>query len=630
MPGEERDPVVPVRRRRLKDRLPVRVRHHWKPAGALCVGLAVAVYFFGDARVSPYVTSSSRVEADAITQNIEGTVDLYDASVPHLMQLAYEQTEFDKMMKEFQDEGTKDYVSADLTIDGVHLEDVGIRLKGNSTLMSLRGNGKGMPGGGRNMPGNAGAQQGAPPAADQGANGGRDRGQNTGGGPGTTEQQPGQNTENGTTGRPPAATAGQDGTGEAPAGGQKGTGGAATGGQEGTGGAAGGPGGTDGAGGGGQGDAGGGPGGMVQYDLSAEKPEELPWLIKIDEYIEGRAYQGEREISLRPGADEQVPLNEALSLSLTRTSGQPAEAYSFTSVQVNNRPAVSRLMVDNPDTEYAEAVGDGNGVLYKARAGGSFAYRGDDPSDYETSFRQLNKVGSQDLKPLMRLIKWAEEASDKEFEQELHRYVDVDSLATYIATQNLLLNFDDISGPGKNYMLWYDLDTKKFSVLGWDYNLTFSGDTAAGPDDKVGMGGMGGGRGGEGQNGEGGLREGMPEMPEGMPEMPEGMAMPEEMPEGMPGGGNGEAGRGGSMGGNALKDRFLESDAFDAVYKAAYKKVYATTFGSGTATEALDTIAAQAREAVGPSEELDAAVEKLRTTVTERTAALAKNKQVTG
>ena len=632
MSGGMRDPaVVPVRKRRLRDRLPVRLRHHWKPAGALCAGLAVAVYFFGDARVSPYVTSSSRVEADAITQNIEGTVDLYDASVPHSMQLTYEQTEFDKMMKEFQDEGTKDYVSADLTIDGVHLEDVGIRLKGNSTLMSLRGNGKGMPGGGRNMPGNAGAQQGAPPAADQGAGGGRDRGQNTGGGPGTTEQQPGQKAENGAAGGTPAVTAGQDGTAGAPAGGQKGTGGAATGGQD----SAGGQGGTGGAPGGGQ-NAGGGPGGMVQYDLSAKKPEELPWLIKIDEYIEGRAYQGEREISLRPGANEQVPLNEALSLSLTKTSGQPAEAYSFTSVQVNNRPAVTRLMVDNPDTEYAEAVGDGNGVLYKARAGGSFAYRGDDPSDYETSFRQLNKVGSQDLKPLMKLIKWADKASDKEFEEEMHQYVDVDSLATYIATQNLLLNFDDISGPGKNYMLYYDLDTKKFSVLGWDYNLTFSGDTAAGPDDKVGMGG-GLGRGGEGQNGEGGpgrleggLPEGKPEIPEGMPEIPEGMEMPEGMPEGMPGGGIGEAGGGGSMGGNALKDRFLESDAFDGVYKAAYKKVYAKTFASGTAVEALDTIAGQAREAAGSSKELDAAVAKLRTTVTERAAALAKNKQVTG
>ncbi|MEU0131407.1 CotH kinase family protein [Streptomyces sp. NPDC006289] len=587
MPGGERSPVVPVRGRRLKDRLPVRLRHHWKPAGALCVGLAVAVYFFGDARVSPYVTSSSRVEADTITQNVEGTVDLYDASVPHSIQLTYEQTDFNKMIKEFQDEGTKDYISADLTIDGVHLEDVGIRLKGNSTLMSLRGNGKGMPGGGRNMPGRAGAQQGAPPAADDGADGGRDRGRDTGGGPGTTERQPGRSAGNGTGGGPPAGTAGQD-DGGGPAGG-------------------------------GQGGEGGGPGGMVQYDLSAKKPEELPWLIKIDEQIEGRAYQGEREISLRPGADEQLPLNEALSLALTRTSGQPAEAYSFASVQVNNRPAVSRLMVDNPDTEYAEAVGDGNGVLYKARAGGSFAYRGDDPSDYETSFRQLNKVGSQDLKPLMRLVKWADGASDKEFERELHRYVDVESLATYIATQNLLLNFDDISGPGKNYMLWYDLDTRKFSVLGWDYNLTFSGDVAAGPDDKVGMGG---GPGGAGRNGEGGLPEGMPQMPEGMPEMPEGMEMP--------GGGDGEAGRGGAMGGNALKDRFLESDAFDAVHEAAYKKVYAKTFGSGTATDALDTIAAQAREVAGSPEGLDAAVEKLRTTVTGRAAALAKNKQVTG
>ncbi|MGW2108637.1 CotH kinase family protein [Streptomyces sp. NPDC001948] len=571
MPGDERDPVVvPVRRRRLRDRLPVRLRHHWKPAGALCVGLAVAVHFFGDARVSPYVTSSSRVEADTITQNVEGTVDLYDASVSHSIQLTYEQTDFDKMMKEFEDEGTKDYLSADLTIDGVHLEDVGIRLKGNSTLSSLRGNGMGMPGGGRNMPGRAGAQQGAPPAADQGADGGRDRGRNTGGGPGTTGQQPGGN-------------------------GAKGAEGA-------------------------KGANGGGPAGMVQYDLSAKKPEELPWLIKIDEYIEGRAYQGEREISLRPGSDEQLPLNEALALSLTKSSGQPAEAYSFTSVQVNNRPAVTRLMVDNPDTDYAEAVGDGNGVLYKARAGGSFDYRGDDPSDYETSFRQLNKAGSQDLEPVMKLIKWVDEASDKEFEEELHQYVDVDSLATYIATQNLLLNSDDISGPGKNYLLWYDLDTRKFSVLGWDYNLSLSGDTAAGPDDKVSMGGGPGGP-------EGGLPEGMPEMPEGMPELPEGMP---EMPEGMPGGGNGEAGQGRSMGGHALKDRFLESDAFDAIYKAAYKKVYAKTYGSGTAKQALDTIAEQAREAAGSSKELDAAVKKLRTTVTERTAALAKNKQVTG
>ncbi|MFJ8938638.1 CotH kinase family protein [Streptomyces sp. NPDC102365] len=520
------------RARRLRDRLPVRLRHHWKPAAALGVGLATMVYVLGDARISPYVTSSSRVEADAITDDVRGTVDLYDTTVAHSVQLTYRQTEFTKMMKEFEEDGTKEYIEADLVIDGVYLNDVGIRLKGNSTLSSLRGDSgnRGGPGGGRDLPD---AAQGAP-----------------------------------------AGAAGK----------------------------------TGGAGGGGAG-AGGGRGGMTQFDLSAEKPEELPLLVKIDEYVEGRAYQGEREISLRPGSNGQVPLNEALALSLTDRSGQKAERYAFTELKVNNRPAATRLMVEAPDTDYADDIDDGNGVLYKARAGSSFDYLGDDPSAYETSFRQLNKKGSQDLEPLMKLIKWVDGASDKEFARDLDKYVDVDSFAEYVASQNLLLNFDDMAGPGKNYLLRYDLDSKKFTVLGWDYNLTFSGDAASGPDDAIGMGGgMGGG------------------------------GMPEGMPEGMPGqedgaGGNGGAGaggRGGGMSGHVLKTRFLDADAFDTVYKKAYRELYERFYGSGAAEKELKAIAEQARSAGAGSKELDTAVATLTTTVTDRAEALAKDKAVTG
>ncbi|MEQ4198182.1 spore coat protein CotH, partial [Streptomyces sp. YIM 103828] len=122
----------------------------------------------------------------------------------------------------FKEDGTKDWIKADLVIDGVYLNDVGIRLKGNSTLMSLRGN-KGMPGGG-NMP----------PGAPQGEGAGRQAQDGRTGGAGGGDAETG-----------------------APGGG---------------------------AGPGGAGGRAGGPGGMVQYDLSAEKPEELPWLVKIDEY----------------------------------------------------------------------------------------------------------------------------------------------------------------------------------------------------------------------------------------------------------------------------------------------------------------------------------------------------------
>ncbi|MFC4333418.1 CotH kinase family protein [Streptomyces andamanensis] len=559
---------TPVRRgRRLRDRLPVRLRHHWRPAASLGVGLAAMVVFLGDARISPYVTSSSRAEGDPITDDVRGSVDLYDTSVPHSIQLTYRQTEFDKMMKEFKKDGTKDYIEADLVVDGVYLNDVGIRLKGNSTLSSLRG-GRGLPGGGRELPGapQGAAAGGAPTAGAPGAGAGAQRGQ----------------------GRP----------------------------------AGGGP---------------GGMGGMVQYDLSPSRPEELPWLVKIDEYVEGRAYQGEREISLRPGSNGQVPLNEALSLTLTGKSGQKAERYGFTELKVNNRPAATRLMVEAPDTDYAADVGDGNGVLYKAKAGGSFEYRGEDPTEYETSFAQLDKKGSQDLEPVMRLIKWVNGASDEEFARDLGRYVDVDSLAAYLATQNLLLNFDDMAGPGKNYLLWYDLDTRKFSVLGWDYNLTFSGDAKAGPDDSVGMpgGGPGGAAGGTPGGTPGKAPEGMPDQPpEGMPDQaPQGM--PEKAPEGMPGGAAGgggadaPAGRGGFMQ-HVLKTRFLGSDAFDAVYKKAYQRLYREFYGSGEADRQLKSLAEQVRATGAASKELDTALTKLSKTVTDRTRALAGDKEVTG
>ncbi|WP_436736663.1 CotH kinase family protein [Streptomyces sp. BBFR102] len=544
------------RRRRLRDRLPVRLRHHWKPVATLGVGLVTMVAFFGDVRISPYVTSTSRVEADAITDNVTGTVGLYDTSVSHTVRLTYQQTDFDKMMKEFEEDGNKEYIKADLVVDGVYLHDVGLRLKGNSTLRSLRG--------------------------DQGEQGGAEARQGA----------------------------------QADRGGPRG-------------------------------------GGMVQYDLSAKKPEELPWLVKIDEYVEGRAYQGEREISLRPGSNGQVPLNEALSLSLTDSSGQQAERYAFTRVEVNDRPAATRLMVENPDTDYGDETVDGNAVLYKARAGSSFAYQGDDPSAYESSFKQLNKRGSQDLEPVMRLIKWVENASDEEFARDLDTYVDVESLAAYVATQNLLLNFDDMAGPGKNYLLRYDLDTKKFSVLGWDYNLTFSGDATAGPDDTTGTGGglPGGPQDGDTQGGDtqgepadGQAPDAPADRPEGMPEGgppggDEGEGMPqggpggaggEGMPQGGPGGEGQERGPGGGAAEHPLKTRFLEADAFDDVYLSAYQQLYEQFYASRTAAEEVKAIAGQARAAGAGSEELDTAVSRLTRTVTDRAAALAEDEQVTG
>ncbi|MGJ0184372.1 CotH kinase family protein [Corynebacterium glyciniphilum] len=517
----------------LRHRLPVRLRHHWKllvAAVAVCVAIALV---FGASMVRPYITSSL-VSETVITNNIEGESDLFDDG-DHTIEITVNQAEYDDMISTFQKEGEKDFISADITIDGTLIEDVALRLKGNSTLSSLSGNGMG-PGDGRE------GEDGQMPEAPEGM-----------------EMPEGM----------------------------------------------------------------GGMGGMMTQ-LSEDALEELPWLISFDEYAEGRAYQGMTEIALRPAASgSDVALNEALALEMTAESGQTTQDYSFSSVSVNGEESASRLVVDTPDAAWADELGDG--VLYKARAGGSLDYIGDDPTDYEESFNQLNSEGGYDLQPVMTLMKFLNQSSDEEFGEELDDYIDTESFAEYLAMQEILSNNDAMDGPGNNYYLWYDTTEKKFTILSWDLNMALSGMMG-------GMGGVGGdtaeGTGDDATQGDEGTTDGMPQMPQNgempalpdgaqMPEMPQGGEMPQgrQMPDGgtsdgtgdtgggqnmpqMPNRGDGEeGGPGGGSDSSILKERFLDNNEFYAMYESAYTELYDQLIASGYATNTLDELTTRAEAA---------------------------------
>ncbi|MCD0443183.1 CotH kinase family protein [Glycomyces sp. A-F 0318] len=123
---------------RLHHRLPVSLRHYWRLiAGSVGVVLALALVI-GTVRVSALAYSDSN-EGFAVNWDIEGTVDLFDTAVAHEISLEYDQDDYDDMVSTFQDSGEKEWIKADITIDGTTITDVGIRLKGNSTLSSLGG-----------------------------------------------------------------------------------------------------------------------------------------------------------------------------------------------------------------------------------------------------------------------------------------------------------------------------------------------------------------------------------------------------------------------------------------------------------------------------------------------------------
>jgi spore coat protein CotH len=535
-------------------------KRHWKLVTTTVAIVAVLVLALGGIRVAAF-TSGDAGPTPISDDDIVGTVDLFDPSVVHTIEVTFDPAEYKAAMEAFTQEGEKEYIEADVVIDGTLVEQVGIRLKGNSTLFGLAGD---RPGAGR----------------------------------------------------------------EAPALGGSGT-------------------------------------------ASVESPEDLPWLIHFDEFVDGQTYQGHEQVAVRPGgmgSAQSTALNEALSLTLIDLAGEPAEETSYTAFSVNGSDPTLRLLVQHPEDFLVADDFETDGVLYKALSGtdgGSFTYRGEDPLDYADSFRQVTRKNQEDLAPLIEFIRWVQESSDDDFVAGLEDRLDVKSFARYLALHNLLLDSDDMSGPGQNYYLFYDLETERFTVVTWDANSTFSGDTTLGPFETGTIGGQGGAW-------QGGLPEG--EIPGGGQwqqggERPGGFTPPEEStpPEGMelPGGQTGELpevaelpegveppggivtptdpgdvvrpqdgqGRGFGMGGHLLKERFLEVAEFQALYEEAYQDIYRQLFADGAALEALDRWAAVLSTVEGDL--IDAAtvegeVSQLRRVIEARTEALAANEVIVG
>ncbi len=294
-------------------------------------------------------------------------------------------------------------------------------------------------------------------------------------------------------------------------------------------------------------------------------PTDLPWLIRLDRYIDGQDHDGLTDLVVRANSSETA-LNEAVALDLLRAAGLASQRAAYVRLEVNGADPTLRLVIENPDEEWQDANFDGIGILYKAESTGDYSYRGDDPEAYDEVFDQEtgNEDGADDLEPLIDLLEFINNAEDATFAAELADRLDVDAFARYLAFEELIDNFDDIDGPGNNSYLYWDEATDRFTVVAWDHNLAF-GASPGGPGGAGGAGGAGGGA---------------MQPPPGMGAPPAGMAPP----AGGAGGPGGPAGRS-----NVLVQRFTANASFNALVTEAKADLTATLFSSGTAAASLES-----------------------------------------
>lgn len=347
----------------------------------------------------------------------------------------------------------------------------------------------------------------------------------------------------------------------------------------------------------------------------AAAPETIPWLIRLNKYVDGQNYLGRYDFVVR-GNDTESSLNEAVTMAMLEEAGLATHRVAFTAFSVNGSQAKLRLVSEVPDDELWNQDWFGTeGATWKADSDGDWDYHGEDGAEYEAIWKQ--RTGEDDMTPIVEFMDFINNSSDETFEDSLGEYLDLDQFAKYLAVEDMINNWDTISGMGNNGYLHYDPSTGMMTLIAWDHDRAFESHGA-------GMGGMpgdgGGGPGGTPGDMPGGVPGDLPEgfdendLPDGLPDdFPEGMEPPDGMgPGGGAGGGPGGApgmnapdgNAPGARGSNILETRFRASDTFMEMYNKAYADLTVSLIDSGFAQDVLDQytelLISQASDLVSP------------------------------
>ncbi len=398
----------------------LKFKRHYPILLLLILVVSVLIFAFGQQRVIAYTTQVATQTATPNAQiDYSNDVSLFDDSLVHSIQVIISDEDYQEMLTTYQETGLKEYYQADVIIDGVRINDVGIRLKGNASLRTALGGGPG--GGGDGFRPNNGDNMmpfpgGQPPEGFDG--------NNIQPFPNNVEQPEGNVFQMPENAEVPEAGQGQD---------------------------------------------------VMRFNPTEQNSGEvkIPFMIKFDEYVEGQTYQGYTAISIRNYgvSGDASMLQEPVTNEIAQLVGLPATDTVYTGFRFNDEEETLYVVSELVNQEYLDSYFENsNGVLYKAELGSTLNYEGEDPSLYAESFTQQTRVNDADLAPLIKFMRFLSESDDATIEKELPNYLDVDAFATYLAINALLVNTDSMIGMNNNYYLYYDDVTGQFTILMWDAN----------------------------------------------------------------------------------------------------------------------------------------------------------------
>lgn len=196
--------------------------------------------------------------------------------------------------------------------------------------------------------------------------------------------------------------------------------------------------------------------------------------IDFDYYDDTQSLYGLKKLNLNNNYSDATLMREYISYELMEQMGLPTPAHSYMYVTVNGEERGLFLGVEAVDETFlANNYGSNDGFLFKPDGTGSdLKYISDDIEDY-TGIGLKTNEGTINQSKLVEMLDAINNGGD------IEKYIDVDEMLRYFAVNTALVNLDSYQGNMKHNYYLYE-QNGVFSIIPWDYNMSFGGFGAGG------------------------------------------------------------------------------------------------------------------------------------------------------
>lgn len=211
---------------------------------------------------------------------------------------------------------------------------------------------------------------------------------------------------------------------------------------------------------------------------SMEDSDRYSFRLKFDKYDKTQTLLGLDKMVLNNNYSDPSYMREVLHYEALRSIGMDVPMTNYVNLYVNGELVGFYTGVEAVDDSYLERnYGEDyeDGVLYDTDERSYLQY--EEGSEYSTLTEDLGT--DENKTKLKNFIKTLNDMPEGE-KGDIESVLDVDSALQYIAGNMVFGNYDSYNGDkGHNYMLYSDADGK-FTVVPWDFNMSFNGYSGGG------------------------------------------------------------------------------------------------------------------------------------------------------